>query len=220
MKQNKIINPLTFSWGYKQDAGEWDIKLPSEFVCYSLEEQKKAYRKAIDLTLESFSSFARFYSVLITSAPKSKTIDNILIEWKLEENYDQYIKRVLKFLRDYPDNIYEIDIKADLNVFVYTKESDNKPIRTWTRYFEDSLEMASFNISILQEDSEPYIFFFIEHTLFCPVPYIGNEDNEELFKLNKPYLKRALQNWEHQFNSQIEAEGLGEIYRYGYLLKD
>lgn len=217
MKQNKIINPLTSSWGYKQDAGEWDMKLPSEFTCYSLEEQKKSYRKAIDLTLESFSLFARFHSVLITSAPKSKTIDNTLIEWKLEENYNQYIKRVLKFLRDYPDNIYEIDIKADLNVFVYTEKFSKQPIRAWTRYFEESLEMASFNISISQGDSEPYIFFFIEHTLFCPLPFTGNEDNQELFELNQPYLKCALRNWEQQFNSKIEAEGLGEIYEYGFL---
>lgn len=222
MKQNKVLtNPLTLSWEYKQDAGEWDIKLPSEYICFSLTEQKKAYERAIRITLQSFSDFARFYSILITSKPNSESkINNILLEWKSEENYEEYVERVLKSLKDYPNEIYEIDIKADLNVFVYTEQSSDKPVRAWTRCFDESTEMASFNISISLGDSEPYIFLFIEHTLFCPLPYSGNEENENLFRLNAPFLKQALQSWEQKFNSKIEVEGLGGVYEYGYLPRD
>ena len=110
--------------------------------------------------------------------------------------------------------IYEINVSLDLCVFVYTQESPKKPTQKWVR------DLANLIIAIELEDEEPYLSLEMHHTLFYPFSYNGGEDNAELFGLNQPLLEEALKNWEDKFNSEIEAEGLPGIYKYGYLPED
>lgn len=213
MKQDKVITkPLLNTWGYKQYAGDWDLVFPSEFVCYSIEQQKESYIKAIRTTLDIFYDFARVYEILITSES-----DLISLKWEQEEDYEKYIERILKKIGNYSDEIYEIEIKADLNVFIYTEENSGKPPRTWVRYFNESIEMGKFSIDIKTKENEPSMRFLINHTLFYPFSHQNNEDNTELFELNQPLLEKAFKSWEKRFNSEIEADGLPGVYRYGYL---
>ncbi len=222
MMQDKVINkPLLDTWDYKQDAGDWDIQLASEFICSSEEQQKKSYMKAIKMTLDTFYDFARAYQISIISVPNSRSqLGRISVEWQPEEEYIKYIERTLIKINNYPYEIYEIEIKVDLNVFIYTKEDPQKLIRAWVRYFDESLEMGEFSIDIQTKDKDPSIRFFIEHTLFYPFSYQNNEDNTELFELNQPLLEKALKNWENKFDSKIEAGGLKGIYKYGFLTED
>ena len=216
MKQDKVITkPLLNTWDYKQDAGDWDILFLAEFICTSIEQQKESYIKAIRMTLDVFYDFARAYDVLITSES-----DLISIKWEEEENYEKYIERTLEKIRYYTDEIYEVEIKVDLNVFVYTEENPNKPVRAWVRYFDESIEMGKFSIDIQILENEPAMAFILNHTLFYPFSYQDNEDNTELFELNQPLLEKAFKNWEQKFNSEIEADGLPGIYKYGFLPKD
>lgn len=221
MNVAKVIEPLLSTWGYKQYAGDWDIQLPSEFICCSYKEQKKAYCKAITITLDAFSSLIRAYKISILSLANSESKGNtIIFEHQHTEYYEEYIKRVFKAINDCPNEIYEIEIKFDLYVFIYTEENPNKPIRSWIRYIEKSIEIGEFNIDISTKDNEPYVQFYIEHTLFYPLSYQNNEDNTELFELNQPLLEEALKNWEQKFDAEIEADGLTGVYKYGYLPQD
>lgn len=213
MKQDKvIINPLLNTWSYKKDAGNWDLVFPSEFVCSSVEQQKESYIKAIKMTSDTFYDFARAYEILITSES-----NHISLKWEQEEDYEKYIARILEKIRNYPDEIYEVEIKVDLNVFIYTEENPSNPVRVWTRYFDESIEMGKFSIYITINENEPSMFFNAHHTLFYPFSYQNNEDNTELFELNQPLLEEAFKNWEQKFNSEIEADGLPGIYKYGFL---
>lgn len=218
----KVIEPLLSTWGYKQDAGDWDIQLPAAFICSSSKEQKKAYCKAITITLDAFFSLIRVYKISILSILDSGTKGNtIVLKCQHTEDYDEYIKRVFKAINNHPEEIYEIEIKFDLYAYIYTKENSDKPIRSWVRYVEQSIAIGEFNIDISTEDDEPYIGFYIEHTLFYPSSrQNNNEDNTELFELNQPLLEKALKNWEKKFNSEIEADGLTGVYKYGYLPQD
>lgn len=217
MNKAQIIKPLLTTWGVKKDAGYWYINLPSKFICYSKEEQKESYRNAIVLTLDAFSSFAIIHTISFSPMPNSQSeVKRIILKRELGENYQEYIEKVLKALKDYPAEIYEIDIWFDLNVFVYTKQSPDKAVRFWLRYFGESIEMGNFTINISVEDNEPYMCFSIEHTLFYPFSY-QEDDNTELFNLNQPLLEKALRNWEQKFDSEIEPEGLPGIYKYGFL---
>ncbi|MEL6461354.1 MAG: hypothetical protein AAFQ91_24505 [Cyanobacteria bacterium J06621_15] len=222
MRQNTVITtPLLNTWDYKQDAGDWDIQLASEFICCSKEQQKASYIKAVKMTLKTFSDFARAYQISIISVPDLKSqLDRVLIEWQPEEEYKQYIERTFVKIRNYPDKIYEIEIKVDLNVFIYTKESPYQPIREWVRCFDKSLDMGEFSIDIPIKDEAPSMRFYLEHTLFYPFSYQNNEDNTELFELNQPLLEKAFKSWENKFNSEIEAGGLTGVYKYGFLPRE
>ncbi|MEL6461349.1 MAG: hypothetical protein AAFQ91_24480 [Cyanobacteria bacterium J06621_15] len=218
----KVIEPLLSTWGYKQDAGDWDIQLPAAFVCSSSKEQKKAYCTAITITLDAFSSLIKAYKISILSMSNSGCKGNtVIFEHQHTEDYEDYIARVFKAIDNYSNEIYEIEIKFDLHAYIYTKENYDKPILSWVRYVEKSIAIGEFNISISTEDDEPYIGFRIEHTLFYPSSLQNNnEDNTELFELNQPLLEKALKNWEKKFNSEIEADGLTGVYKYGYLPQD
>lgn len=222
MKQNKVITkPLLNTWDYKKYAGDWDIQLTSEFISSSKEQQKASYIKAIEMALDTFSNFARAYEISIISVPDSKSqLGRVLIEWQLEEEYKKYIERTSEKIKDYPDKIYEIEIKVDLNVFVYTEEHADKPTRSWVRCLDKSLEMGEISIDIPIENDDPSMRFCLAHTLFYPFSYQNNEDNTELFDLNQPLLEKAFKNWEQKFDSEIEADGLPGVYRYGYLPQD
>jgi len=216
-----ITNPLLSTWDYKQDAGDWDIQLASEFICSSKEQQKLSYIKAVEMTLDTFSNFARAYQISIISVPDSKSqLGRVLIEWQPEEEYKRYVERTLVKIRNYPDKVYEIEIKVDLNVFIYTEESPGQPIRAWVRCFDESLEMGEFSIDIPIKDDDPSMRFCLAHTLFYPFSYQNNKDNTELFELNQPLLEKAFKSWEKKFNSEIEADGLTGVYKYGYLPRE
>jgi hypothetical protein len=218
MKQDKvIIKPLLNTWGYKKYAGYWDLLFPSEFICSSIEQQKESYVRAVKMTLDIFYDFARAYEILIISKSES---DLILLEWQPEEEYEKYTERALKKIKDYSDEIYNIEIKVELNVFVYTEKYPKKPIRAWVRCFDTSIEMGKFSIDISTKESEPSMCFMVNHTLFYPFSYQGNENNNELFELNQTLLEEAFKSWEEKFNSEIEADGLPGIYKYGFLPED
>ena len=219
MKQDQIqIKPLLTTWGYKKDSGDWDMSFPSEFLCSTIKQQKESYIKVIKITLDVFDDFARVYKISISSFPETKSkLGCIFIEWQQEEDYEKYLERILDTINNHPDEIYTIELYVELNVFVYTKESPEKPIRTWVRYFDESLEMGKFSIDISTREDEPSMRFFLEHTLFYPFSYQNNEDNTELFELNRAFLEKAFRCWEKKFDSEIEAGGLPGIYKYGFL---
>jgi hypothetical protein len=216
MNQEQItIDPLLTTWGW-EDAGDWYIYLPSELIHDSREKQKEAYLNAMKLTLDAFSSLVRAYRISCHSMPFIQPKEKSLwLDWQINENYEHYIERVFKAIKDYPSQIYEIEILVELNVFVYTEQSPDRPVRSWVRYFGESLKMGNFTINI--SDDYPCICFCMKHTLFYPFPDYGNLNNEELFYLNQPLLEEALRKWEQNFGVETEPDGLPGIYQYGFL---
>lgn len=208
--------PLLTTWGYQQDVGKWDVEFSIDFISRSVEEQKNSCKEIILKTLDAFKTLARVNRFAIFPSPELKPkLDVLFIKWEQKEDYEDYIKRFIKTLLTYPVEIYEIEILVDLNVFVYIEKSPNIPVRSWIRCIEPSTQMGRFSIYNWIEE-EAGMIFAIEHTLFYPFSYQG-EDNDELFKLNQPLLEEALKNWENQFNAEIEADGLPGIYKYGFL---
>ncbi len=80
--------------------------------------------------------------------------------------------------------------------------------------------MGKFSIDIQIRENEPSMRFILNHTLFYPFSYQNNEDNTELFELNQPLLEKAFRSWEKKFDSEIEADGLPGVYKYGFLPED
>ena len=133
----------------------------------------------------------------------------MVLEWKPGDSYGEYIEKVLKAIQEYPAAIEELEMKVDLFVFVRTQASPNQPIQAWVR-----------NLGVLVirgglEYGEPYLYFDMDHTLFCPSSFYG-EDNSELYGLNQPLLENALRRWEDSLGSICEVEGLPGIYEYGF----
>ena len=108
----------------------------------------------------------------------------------------------------------------DFFVYVRTKESFPNVTKIWIRKFDQSTNLGDLTIYLNLEDQDSYACFNMEHTLFYPFSYQNYDDNTELYNLNRPLLEEALRNWEQKFNSEIEAEGLPGIYKYGYLPQD
>ena len=65
----------------------------------------------------------------------------------------------------------------------------------------------SFKRSATQFQSNLYLYRF-------------DENNTELFNLNRSLLEKALRKWEQKFNSSIDIKSLPEIYEYGFLPDD
>jgi hypothetical protein len=136
-----------------------------------------------------------------------------------EESYEQYFEKICQAIRDYPVDIAFMTVIVDLYVFVRASEFPDRPIRGWIGSFNDAKFEMSLDISNKLEDRQPFIYFAIDNTLFSPYSRFMREDNQELYSLNQPFLKRALQVWKKNLNlGEIsEVEGLPGIYKYGFL---
>lgn len=216
------IEPLYDTWGYKSQAGNWSIVLPGNFSKASVRERNSWYADTMVSTVNAFTPLARVYQVSFGSIPSQKTkVEGKIFERNLDEPYDNYLKKAFKAIQEYSVDIYALTLQVDLFVYVYTKESPNKPIRTWVREFGDSIEMGEFEISLDHPRyKENYVYFDISHMLFYPESWNHHEDNTELSNLNQPLLEEALRNWEQKFDAEIDPDGLNGIYKYGYLPED
>ena len=212
------VQPSLDSWGAKSEAGDWSISPSYNFKNTSVQERNAWYTEAMMSTVEAFSSLARVSRVSFGSLPDS---DNKSFKWDLEESYEKYLEKVCRAIQEYPVDIFRLYILLDLFVYIRTKESPNKPIRTWVGEFGDSIGIGEIQIEIDSlMDYEPFLYFETTHTLFYPDSWDNHEDNSELAQLNQPLLEEALKNWEQKFDAEIEAEGLPGIYKYGFLPED
>lgn len=209
------------TWGIKKDAGYWNVDLKFDFQKNSVLEHNRWYTTVVKGTIESFSSLTRVYNVYFGSVPKfRKKFKGINIESQSYSSSDEYLEVVLKSIAEYPVDIEYINLKLDFFVYVRTKESFPNVTKIWIRKFDQSTNLGDLTIYLNLEDQDPYACFNMEHTLFYPFSYQNYDDNTELYNLNRPLLEEALRNWEQKFNSEIEAEGLPGIYKYGYLPQD
>jgi hypothetical protein len=217
-KNAALIEPLFDTWDIKKDAGYWSINLPCNLtLLFSVQERNIWYVNTMKTTLNVFSELARVFSVSFGPIPSANTkVKGMSLEWQPEDTYEQYLEQVFQAIRNYPVDIYLLIIEVDLCVFVRTQTSSDRPIRGWVRH----RDIGNFEISLQFEDRQPYIYFSIQHSLFCPDDYRCPEDNDELFSLNQPLLENALRQWEEQLAPISDFEGRGTIYKYGFLSEE
>lgn len=215
--------PLCDTWGAKKSAGSWDLVLEFDFNNESVREHNNWYAETLKKTLEAFSSIAQANAISFDPIYSVKDKHEGVTLTRLQnQSYNNYIRTVFEAIEQYPADIDSISIGFDFFIYVRTEKSFPKPIRTWIREFGKSNDLGHMIINLSVEDEEAGILFSMNHTLFYPFSYNAddNDDNTELFNLNRPLLEEALRNWENEFNSEIEAEGLPGIYKYGYLPED
>ena len=203
------IEPLIDTWRILSNVGTWYITLDNlDFTHLSYQEINEWYYKTVTNTLEAFSEFGRVWKVFLSPSNREK-FKGIVLEWQLEESYQVYVEKVLRAIKTFPDIICTLEISIDLLVFVRTKQSPNKPIRAWIR------NLGSFSFCGGLIHGKPFLYFDIEHTLFCLSTYY--DENVELYSLNQPLLENTLRSWEQKIGKINEVEGIEGIYEYGFL---
>ena len=215
--------PLCDTWGYKENSGNWDLSLQFDYSNKSIQEHNHWYANTLKNTLEAFSSFTRAYGIYFNPIYSARDkCEGVTLTWQQNQSYEQYLENVFDTIKKYPVDINWINVDFDFFVYVRTEKSFPKPVRTWIREFAESIELSRMMIDLSLEDEEAGILFSMNHTLFYPFSYNAddNDDNTELFELNRPLLEEALRNWEQKFDSEIEADGIAGIYKYGYLPED
>ena len=215
--------PIVDTWGAKKDAGCWNIDLQFDYKENSIYEHNCWYASTVEKTIQAFHSLARIHKVYVRPTPSDRNkVKGISVERQSNQLYEEYLANISKAIREYPVDIDSINIKTDFFVYARTKETFPKITRVWVREFGQSISLGDLNIYLNIEEQDPYASICMEHTLFYPFCYNAddNNDNTELFDLNRPLLEEALRNWENEFNSEIEADGLPGIYKYGYLPQD
>jgi len=216
------VEPLLDTWAVTKQGGEWEMTPADDLSNTSIEERNTWYAETMMSIIEAFSPLARVYGVSfysIVDRNQKNKIKEEFIEWDFKEPLEKYLEKVFQAVKSYPVDIYNLYIRVDLFVYVRTEESPDKPVRAWVRECGDlAYEMADIEISIEPlMDYEPYLALVMNHTLFCPDYWKYDLDNTELFELNKPFLEEALRNLEQKFGVEIEANGLPQIYKYGFL---
>ena len=209
-----IAKPLYDTWGNKKSAGYWGLDGNIEWRDFSAQEINVWFAESLMKTFEAFSSLARINSILLRNGEEPRGDIGYTSELKSHNSYEKYIQSIIQAIKTYPIYIEEIEIEVDMFVFVRTNTSPEKLVLSWVN------NLGDMSINIDQEDKGAYLWLSMEHTLFYPYSYIGNQDNCELFELNQPLLEEALKNWEKKFNSSIDVEGLPGIYKYGFLPMD
>lgn len=221
-KNAPTIEPLYDTWNYT-DSNMWGINIPVDLSLFdSLHKRNKWYANTIVESLNAFSKLARVNSVLC--GPLNQNNDVNLMDFKRqeEESYEQYLEKICQAIRDYPVDFGFMSVMVDLYVFVRTPESPERPIRAWIgNNYHAGFEL-SLEIHDELEDRQPFIYFHVGHSLFCPHSRLYREDNSELFTLNQPLLENALRTWEKALNlGEIsELEGLAWIYKYGFMSEE
>jgi hypothetical protein len=160
------------------------------------------------LLVDAFSELIRIWKVGLIPSPESID-DVVVIDWQLEESYQEYLEKVNKQIEYYPSTIEEMELKIDLQVFVETSDYlDRNPDFGWIRYGDE--------IIIRAEDGNPYLYLSLKHTLFAPFTLELEKDNKELHFLNQPLLEKSLKSWEENFSSISEYDGSPKVYKYGF----
>ena len=215
--------PLCDTWDYKDNAGYWDLELKFDYSKKSVLEHNHWYASTLKDTIESLSSLTRAYEIYFNPITSAKDqYEGVALRWQQNQSYEEYLENIFGAIRKYPADVNSVNVCFDFFVYVRTEKSFPKPVRAWIREFRESIELNRMMIDLSLEDREPGILFTMDHTLFYPFSYNAdnNDDNTELFKLNRPLLEEALKNWEQKFNTEIEANGLPGVYKYGYLPQD
>ncbi len=197
------------TWGLKHDAGTWSLAFVLDFSILCNKEVNDWYISAFSRTVDSFSSLSRVSTVSFTSHHTEQS-QPMMIRWNPELSYQKYINKVIESIASYSAPIEILEMYLDLQVYINTEQYLNKPVLEFVDY------LGKITICGGKKYGNPYLYFEIEHTLFCPYSYSG-EDNRVLYALNQPLLEKALKSWEQEFNVEIEAEGLPGIYKYGFL---
>ena len=203
------IEPLQKTWEIKQDAGTWGITPSFDFTSLSTQQVNNWYVNVTLKTINAFSKLCRVWGISFSSHYSEK-IKPVMLKWQPGSSYHEYIEKVVKAIGEYPGSIEILEMYVDMLVFVHTEESPDKPVRNWVE------SLGEFVIRGGKKYGEPYLYLEMEHTLFCPYSYEG-DDNKKLFNLNQPLLEEALRNWEKKFDVEIDFEGLPGIYKYGFL---
>lgn len=217
------VEPICDTWGHKDNAGNWDISLQFDYSKKSVQEHNRWYANILKDTLEALSCLTRAYAISFEPICSDKgKYEGVSLIWQPDQSYENYLENAFETIKKYPVDISWIDVDYDFFVYVRTKKSFSKPVRTWVREFGESIELSRMMIDLSLEDKEPGILFSMNHTLFYPFSYNADndDDNTELFELNQPLLEEALRNWEQKFDAEIEADGLPGIYKYGFLPED
>jgi hypothetical protein len=218
-----LIEPSRNGWRLRKNHGSWGITPHFDFSNLSTAQANSLLCENVDKTLDSFLHLARPYFVSIYSfhdeIPKGLTI-----EWKNEISCEDYIKKFSKAIQEYPEPLYEVTIRLDLYVYVFTQE-DNLS-RSWIRLLGNELVMSSG-----PDRDSSYFRFDTSCTLFGPATseispltgpygeYEGPKDSNKLQLLNQPLLEKTLQKWEDFFGEITEVEGTSGIQKYGFLVE-
>lgn len=206
------IKPIQDTWEIRDDVATWYINFKLKFDSLSTQEINTWYSKAFTKILESFGSFGRVWQISFKSNTKSKAT-GITLEWDFEIEYQNYIQKIEESIQNFSDAIEQLELRFDLSVFVRTKESPDKPIRAWVRNLAHLLICGGKEH---EKYATPVTYMYMDHTLFCPSS-MYELDNSELYNLNQPLLEKALRNWEQEFGTINEFDGLEGVYKYGFL---
>ena len=213
------VEPLLDTWGAKKNVGDWCLSPAVDLANSTVTERNTWLAEAMMSTIKAFAPLARVFAISFNPIPGSdeyKKVEGKTFQWDFDEPHKNYLERAYQSLKDYPVDIYILYIDIDLFVYVRTQESKNKPIRAWVRRLSESTVIADLQISLDRlMNYEPFLYFAMQHTLIYPFCYYQDyEDNTGLFELNRPLLAAAVKNWEQAFNTEIEIDGLGSIYKY------
>jgi hypothetical protein len=229
-KETPLTEPLYDTWTWNQDAGTWAIEYNLRQVINSAPDLNAWYAESMVKTLKAFEHLTRAWRVGFGATYEHQDkVDSLLLEWKIEEPYSQYLEGVLQRIREFPVPIYEISIDVDEFVYVRTKES-SQPIQSWIRR-----PHSEFNISGEMNNMVAGLWFNLCHTLYGPgsreySPLTGpypepdedfkfDLDNNELQLLNQPLLEKALKQWEERISPISEIQGMPGIYKYGFIVE-
>ena len=205
-----MSQPLQDTWNFKQEVGFWGMNIPLDSTVVSTQDINLWFANSLIKTLNAFSNLARAREIVIEPKEQTQKVGEVFI-WKENILYNEYLNDTLQIIREYPLIIQEIEISLDMFVYVRTKKSPNNPVRKWVNNLGEIVIFYS-----LDELEQSGIYLNIDHTLFLQFSKIKEEDNTELFNINQPFLKNALQSWEKEFVSITEFDGVGTIYKYGF----
>ena len=201
------IKPLHDTWNIRADTGAWSINLSLDFASLSAQDINAWHEKTFVGTIESFSELIRVYEVDIITDREGT--EGTALKWTTNSSYNEYVRKTAKKIKEFNAAIDTLEIQVDLFVFIRTEESPETPVRGWVRH------LGKFAFCSKTFTGKPYIYFEIDHTLFCSSS--SYEDNTELYDLNQPLLEKALRNWEQKVGTINEYDGLEGIYKYGFL---
>lgn len=228
------IDLLFDTWSNGVGSFEWQIKQPFNFSSVSAQTANTWFIKVMTDALEAFSDLARVYELEFSSdrigdlnlqwasdIARILRIDDpdwswstshytrFILTWKPEVAYEEYLKTVVKFIDEYPIPIYSPCMSVELFVYFRKQQSPDEAIRDWARFSN------RFELRLDSEKKTGFCSFTIHHTLFC-LQTKGKPNNSELYALNQPLLKNALQRWEDRSGSISNNTGKLGMYKYGF----
>lgn len=206
--------PYFSTWGAKgQKSATWYINPPFQFQSSNSSKVNAWFLEKTHRTLDAFSHFARAWGIGAQSSPLEPESEFLWQCYEKGISYQKFLDKTLSQISRFEKPIYQINVKFDLFVCVYTSKKQESLKQGWVRH------LAAFRCQGNLEDEWSVCEFNLYLSLFQAfVSEYGNGDNQQLHFLNQPLLYEALCKWEQSVGEIVEFEGSPGCYRYGFSL--